>query len=67
MIHKTNCAKYEEEMQSISSEIKTVKLALSKRLVQLSQLEEIDLESQDEKQLEQLTRDFCDQIIRLKS
>ena len=57
MIHQTNYSKYQEEFLTALGDIKAVKLTLSKRILSLSQLEEIDVESVDElEQLDQLTQ-----------
>ena len=61
IIHGRNSARYEEEVERVARDIQTVKQTLNKRLLDLSQLEEIDVEGlEDLEQLDYLTRIYCD-------
>ena len=57
MIDEKNCARCVAEIEAADSRLTNIKLRLSRRISRLNQLEETDLESKDEKELEQLTRD----------
>ena len=58
MIDEKNCARCVAEIEAAHSLLTNTKLRLSRRISRLNQLGEIDLESKDEKELEQLTRDY---------
>ena len=58
MIDEKNCAVCEAEIEEAGRLLSNLKLRLSRRVTRLNQLGEIDLESKDEKELEQLTRDY---------
>ena len=62
LIDEKNCARCVAEIETAASLLNNIKLRLSRRISWLSQLGEIDLESKDEKELEQLIRDYqsCD-------
>ena len=58
MIDEKNCGQCLAEIEAASRLLHNTKLRLSRRISRLNQLGEIDLESKDEKELEQLTFDF---------
>ena len=62
MIDEKNCARCVTEIEAADSRLTNIKLRLSRRISRLNQLEETDLESRDEKELEQLIHDYqsCD-------
>ena len=62
MIDEKNCARCKAEIETAESLINSIKLRLGTRISRLNQLGEINLESKDEKELEQLIRDHlsCD-------
>ena len=56
IIDEKNCARCVAEIDAAESLLTNTKLRLSRRISRLNQLEETDLESKDEKELEELTR-----------
>ena len=58
MIDEKNCARCEAEIETAESLRNNIKLRLDTRISRLNQLGEINLESKDEKELEQLIRDY---------
>ena len=62
MIDEKNCARCLAEINTADSLLNNIKLRINKRISRLNQLGEIDLESRDEKELEQLIHNYqsCD-------
>ena len=62
MIDEKNCTRCLAEIHTADSLLNNIKLRINKRISRLNQLGEIDLESKDEKELEQLIHDYqsCD-------
>ena len=58
MIDEKNCDRCVAEIERAASLLTATRLRLTRRISLLDQLGEIDLESQDEKELEQITRHY---------